>query len=150
TEKSSNFKKKTHRKTKYTEEDLRSFLELPPAINQHLPMQYFIPEWDDKVDAGYDFLQDNFSPNRNAYKDDIYAHDQKIYAQPNYDGILVSKIVVDKRKSKKDDIAAAGGIQRYLNFTGKIMGDCGAFGYIKQPEPPYNTIEILDYYERLG
>lgn len=58
-------------------------------------MQYFIPEWDDKVDAGYDFLQENFSPNRNAYKDDIYAHEEKIYAKPNYDGILVSKIVVD-------------------------------------------------------
>jgi hypothetical protein len=150
TEKSSNSKNKTHRKTQYTEEDLRSFLELPPAINQHLPMQYFIPEWDDKVDAGYDFLQDKFSPNRNAYKDDIYAHDQKIYAQPNYDGILVSKIVVDKRKSKRDDIEAAGGIKKYLKFSGEIMGDCGAFGYIKQPEPPYNTIEILDYYERLG
>ncbi|MDJ0677359.1 MAG: tRNA-guanine transglycosylase DpdA, partial [Calothrix sp. MO_167.B42] len=31
-----------------------------------------------------------------------------------------------------------------------MMGDCGAFGYIKQEEPPYNTVEILDYYEKLG
>ena len=30
------------------------------------------------------------------------------------------------------------------------MGDCGAFGYIKEEEPPYKTDEILDYYERLG
>jgi len=31
-----------------------------------------------------------------------------------------------------------------------VMGDCGAFGYIKEDVPPYNTIEILDYYEKLG
>ena len=150
TERKLNFHNKSHRKSKYTEEDLRSILKLPVAVNQYLTMQYFIPEWDDKVDAGYDFLQDKFSPNRNAYKDDIYAHEEKIYEKPNYDGILVSKIVVDKRKSKRNDIEAAGGIQKYLKFSGEIMGDCGAFGYIKQPEPPYNTIEILDYYERLG
>lgn len=30
------------------------------------------------------------------------------------------------------------------------MGDCGAFGYIKESEPPYTTDEILDYYEQLG
>ena len=29
------------------------------------------------------------------------------------------------------------------------MGDCGAFGYIKEKVPPYSTGEILDYYTRL-
>ncbi len=135
-------------KSKSTGENFRSFLELTPAVNNHLQMQYFIPEWDDKVDAGYDFLQDRFSLHRNAYKDDIYSHE--IYANYNYSGILVSKIVVDKRATKKKDIEAAGGIHNFIKFPGEIMGDCGAFGYIKQEEPPYNTREILDYYQRLG
>ncbi len=29
------------------------------------------------------------------------------------------------------------------------MGDCGAFGYIMEDQPPYTTDEILDYYTRL-
>ncbi|MBO3459109.1 hypothetical protein G7B40_011880 [Aetokthonos hydrillicola Thurmond2011] len=129
-------------------QDLLQFLELPPAVNKHFDMQYFIPEWDDKVDAGYDFLRDEFSPNRNPYTDDIYAHE--IYEKPNYHGILVSKVVVDKKKSKRGDIEKAGGIRNFLKFQGEIMGDCGAFGYIKDEVPPYNTVEILDYYEKLG
>ncbi len=146
-EKISKVKNKTKSQPKSTEEDLRRFLELRPAVNKHLQMQYFIPEWDDKVDAGYIFEQDKFSPNRNAYTDDLYAH--LIYTKPNYHGILVSKVVVDKRKTKRDDIEKAGGIRNFLKFPGEIMGDCGAFGYIKLEVPPYNTVEILDYYQRL-
>lgn len=147
------FEKKLQKKqsaknaTKRTLEDLNCFLELPPSCNQDLPMQYFIPEWEDKVDAGYDFLDDKFSPKRNAYTDDIYAHE--IYQKPNYHGVLVSKVVIDKRPSKKNDIEKVGGIHNFIKFPGEIMGDCGAFGYIKEEEPPYTTVEILDYYEKL-
>ncbi|MDJ0677360.1 MAG: hypothetical protein QNJ36_18600 [Calothrix sp. MO_167.B42] len=84
---------------KSIEEELDKFLKLPPAVNKHLAMRYFIPEWDDKVDASYDFIRDEFSANRNAYTDDIYAH--QIYGQGNYDGILVSKVIVDKKKVKE-------------------------------------------------
>lgn len=136
------------KKTKSREEKLRPFLDLPPAANKHLEMQYFIPEWDDKVDSGYDFLLDKFTPERDAYTDDVYAHE--IYSEANYNGILVSKVVVDKKKSKRSHIEEAGGIRNYLRFSGEIMGDCGAFGYIKQEQPPYTTVEILDYYEKLG
>ena len=31
-----------------------------------------------------------------------------------------------------------------------IMGDCGAFSYITHESPPYQTREILDYYQNLG
>jgi queuine/archaeosine tRNA-ribosyltransferase len=144
----SKIKNTTEKEKKSPEEYLRRFLELPAAVNKHLAMQYFIPEWDDKVDAGYDFLRDEFSPNRNAYTDDIYAHE--IYLRANYSGILVSKVVIDKKPSKRSDVEKAGGIRNFLRFQGEVMGDCGAFGYIKQEEPPYKTVEILDYYEKLG
>ncbi|MEA5506970.1 tRNA-guanine transglycosylase DpdA [Halotia wernerae UHCC 0503] len=144
TAKKSNIKNK---KPKRAIANLDEFLNLPRAVNTHLRMKYFIPEWDDKVDIGYKFLLDESSLNRNAYRDDVYAHE--IYSQPNYDGILVSKVVVDKIKNKRADIEKLGGIRNFVRFPGEIMGDCGAFGYIKLEVPPYNTVEILDYYEKL-
>lgn len=123
--------------------------DIPPAPNRHLGMQYFIPEWDDRIDPHYQFLTDTFTPHRlNSYNDELYSH--QIYNTPNYDGILVSKVVVDKSKKKNTYIQEAGGIHNFIRFQGQVMGDCGAFGYIQEDVPPYKTEEILDYYERLG
>lgn len=72
--------------------------EMPPAPNRHLGMQYFIPKWDDRVDPGYNFLTDQATENRDPYTNDAYAHE--LYPSPNYDGILVSKIVIDQNKKK--------------------------------------------------
>lgn len=124
------------------------FPDLPIAPNWHLGMKYFIPEWDDRVDPGYQFLTDSFTPKRDTYADEKYAH--QIYSYPNYDGILVSKVVVEKSLKKKTNIEKIGGIKEFVRFEGEIMGDCGAFGYINKPEPPYTTEEILEYYEKLG
>ncbi len=121
--------------------------DLPPSPNIHLGMQYFIPEWDDRVDPGYDFLKDVSTPNRNLYENDVYAHE--IFTIPNYDGILVSKVVVEDSKTKKAKINEIG-IHKFIHFQGSVMGDCGAFGYFKEEVPPYNTEEILDYYDSLG
>lgn len=119
--------------------------DLPPAPNIHFGMKYFIPEWDDHVDPGYDFINDVLTPGRDTYKDEVYAHE--IYPSPNYDGILVSKVVVDSNKKKKAQINEFG-IHQFIRFQGEVMGDCGAFGYIKEEVPPYTTAEILEYYEQ--
>ncbi|MDJ0578627.1 tRNA-guanine transglycosylase DpdA [Crocosphaera sp.] len=120
---------------------------IPPAANYHHGMKYFIPEWDDYVDPNFDFIQDQFTPNRIPHKDDFYAH--QLFESPNYDGILVSKVVFDKSKKKQKAILQQG-IHDYIRFSGEIIGDCGAFGYIKQEFPPYTTEEILDYYQQCG
>jgi cytoplasmic iron level regulating protein YaaA (DUF328/UPF0246 family) len=119
--------------------------DLPPALNIHLGMKYFIPEWDDHVDPGYDFINDVLTPGRDTYKDEVYAHE--IYHPSNYDGMLVSKVVVDSNKKKKAQINEFG-IHKFIRFHGEVMGDCGAFGYIKEEVPPYTTAEILEYYEQ--
>jgi hypothetical protein len=121
--------------------------DLPPAPNMHLGMRYFIPEWDDHVDPTYNFLTDTLTPDRDPHADEVYAHE--IYPTPNYDAILVSKVVVEASKKKRQKIEEIG-IHEFIRFHGEVMGDCGAFGYIKEDVPPYNTIEILDYYEKLG
>jgi hypothetical protein len=110
-------------------------------------MQYFIPEWDDHVDPGYDFLNNRLTPGRDPYADEVYVH--QIYPTPNYDGILVSKVVVDSSKKNRLRLEAVG-IHQFIRFPGKVMGDCGVLGYIKEDVPPYNTTEILDYYQNLG
>jgi hypothetical protein len=117
-----------------------------PHRNQ---LRYFIPEWDDRVDNDYDFENDIHSGGTGGWHNEVYAH--QMYDAPNYDGILVSKVVSEKSKSKKEQINQIG-VHRYLRVPEDfpVMGDCGAFGYIKEETPPYTTDEILDYYTRIG
>ena len=67
-------------------------------------MKYFIPEWDDRVDPDYDFLNDGITADRDPYVHDVYSHE--IYPSPNYDGILVSKSVIEDNKTKTDSEAS--------------------------------------------
>jgi Queuine tRNA-ribosyltransferase len=111
-------------------------------------LSYFIPEWDDLVDRDYDFQNDIHSGGTGNWANEVYAH--QMYPEPNYDGILISKVVAEKSRSKKERINRLG-VHRLLRVPREfpIMGDCGAFGYIHEKVPPYATEEILDYYTRL-
>ncbi len=113
-------------------------------------LRYFIPDWDDFVDPEYDFLKDKLSNEPCDWSNAKYAH--QMYEQPSYDGILVSKITIDQNKRKQARILEVGGVHRQLRLPDSfpIMGDCGAFGYIKEEEPPFTTSEILDYYSDYG
>lgn len=112
-------------------------------------LRYFIPEWDDLVDPDYDFETDTHSGGRADWSNEVYAH--QLYREPNYDGILVSRIVAEQSKKKMGRLTEIG-IHRYLRVPPEfpIMGDCGAFGYIAEKAPPYETADIIDYYTRLG
>ncbi|MFW5795388.1 MAG: tRNA-guanine transglycosylase DpdA, partial [Bacillota bacterium] len=119
------------------------------AANYGQPMLYYIPEWDDRVDPNYDFINDNHTPNRDPYSNDVYAHE--IYDEPTYDGILLSKVNAESTGPKKNKITKKG-VHDFLRFPKNkpIMGDCGAFSYIDEYEPPYETREIINYYSDLG
>lgn len=140
-------RKSASKKTTVKKDDLLTIPDISPAPNQHLGIQYFIPEWDDRVYPEYNFLTEKVPEDREPYRDDVYAHE--IYPQPNYNGILISKIVIDSSPTKRKHFEKVG-VHNFVRFSGNIMGDCGAFGYVKENEPPYETDEILDYYERLG
>ena len=140
-------RKSVSKKTTFKKDDLLTIPDIPPAPNQHLGTQYFIPEWDDRVYPKYNFLTEEMPEDRDPYGDDVYAHE--IYSQPNYSGILISKIVIDSSQTKRERFEKVG-VHNFVRFSGNIMGDCGAFGYVNEDEPPYETDEILDYYERLG
>lgn len=111
-------------------------------------LRYFIPEWDDQVDPDYDFEKDTHSGGSGDWSNQVYAH--QMLPWPAYDGILVSRIVAEKSKKKKELINRTG-VHRYLRVprTFPVMGDCGAFGYIGEEKPPFTTGDVLDYYTRL-
>jgi len=119
----------------------------PEAKNYGRPMRYFIPDWDDLVDPEYDFLHDRRKKEKRKYFDEVYAHE--IYNKPNYDGLLFSKSTVEDGVVKTGLVRDMG-IHKFSRFPGLIMGDCGAFSYLTHDTPPYQTREILNYYQDLG
>jgi hypothetical protein len=113
-------------------------------------LQFFMPENDDRVDPNFNFITDEHTINREPIFDDVYAHE--IYDKPNYDGVLISKINIDQTKTRKEQILNAGGLHKFLRLPNNIplYGDCGAFSYIQKEVPPYETDEILQYYDQMG
>ena len=146
-EESSTMKKKGKKANK---KEVTFYLPESEYAKNYTPhMKYFIPEWDDRVDPEYDFIKDKAVEGRDPYSHDVYAHE--IYKTPNYDGVLISKIIIEQNKTKKARIEEMG-VHKFIRFDNgrPIMGDCGAFGYVDEEFPPFETQEILDYYQRLG
>ncbi len=121
--------------------------DLKRAKNYGRPMRYFIPDWEDLVDPGYDFANDTGTAGKVKYCDEVYAH--QIYKEPNYDGLLFSKNTVEDGAIRTKSVRDLG-IHAFARFEKPIMGDCGAFSYITHESPPYQTREILAYYQNLG
>jgi len=118
-------------------------------------IRFFIPDWDDMVDPDYDFLTDTHMGVSAAWSNQVYAHqmfkDEQGYHAPNYDGLLVSRAVAEKPQSKRALIDANNGIHGHFRIPRDfpVLGDCGAFSYLLQNEPPYSTDDLLDYYTDL-
>lgn len=116
-------------------------------------MQYYIPEWDDRIDVDYDFLSDKHSerhqtnPRTDSYMWQVFGE-----AQTPFDGILISLMAIDGNNGKAKEIRSGGGIRQYLGLPDrvKVLADCGAWGYLKKPKPPFDPIEVLAQYEELG
>ena len=121
-------------------------------------MRYFLPDSQDLVDPSFDFVTEKRARTRLRQRDDRYAHE--VFREPAFDGILVSKGIVD-------GFGASGGrytmAQRQRLFrTGvraffrlpeaglPVMGDCGAFTYVKEPEPPYTVDDVIAFYVDCG
>lgn len=124
-------------------------------------MKYFIPNWEDRLDPQFDFVNDTFREGRTSpVKDDDYAHN--IFSTKAYDGILMSmnifgdKISVNgvaeikdyEGKTIRDFLKLRNNKNKFI----KTMCDCGAFSYIEQDKPPqkYTPSYISKVYENLG
>jgi len=120
------------------------------APNYGREFKYYMPENDDRVDPKYNFLTDKTNRVGGPLSHDFYAH--QLHGAPQYDGILISKINIDGASQKKNEMVHEMGIRNFLRLPSDypIMGDCGAFSYIDEEEPPYTTNEVLEYYHSLG
>lgn len=119
-------------------------------------MKFFFPDSQDVVDPAFDFEHERRDVNRLRMRDDAYAHE--MVDSPAYDGLLVSKGIVDGVGAGSRYTLA----QRHrLYRTGAheffrvarpergglpIMGDCGAFTYVNEAAPPFTVDEVLRFY----
>lgn len=121
-------------------------------------MEYFFPDSQDLVDPSFDFKHENRSSARVRHRDDQYAHE--VFSSPAYDGLLVSKGIVDGfgESTSRYTLAQRHRLRRLgvhaffrvesLNLP--IMGDCGAFTYVREVVPPYTVDEVLEFYVECG
>jgi hypothetical protein len=121
-------------------------------------MKFFFPDSQDFVDDTFNFELETRSDARVRQRDDRYPHE--IFAKPPYDGVLVSKAVVDGIGGGSGKYSAAQrqrflrvGVREYFRLGTRqlaTMGDCGAFTYVRETRPPYSPPQVADFYEDCG
>lgn len=120
-------------------------------------VKFFFPDSHDFVDPSFDFETEKNNEHRVIQRDDQYAHE--IFNMPVYDGILVSKAIVDGVSGVKGRYSIAQrqrffreGIYRFFRLpkSYETMGDCGAFSYAREYEPIYSIDEVNEFYENSG
>ena len=119
-------------------------------------MKFFFPDSQDMISPAYDFINDEYPAWRVRQRDDRYAHE--VLPIP-YDGILVSKAIVDgslkgagKYSTPQRERLYRLGVREFFRLPQHVttLGDCGAFNYIDEYKPPYTVNEVLDFYENCG
>lgn len=123
-------------------------------------MKYFLPDAQDLVDPSFDFARERRSPTRLRQRDDLYAHE--VFAGPAFDGILVSKGIVDgfDKTGSRYTLAQRHrllreGVRNFFRLSEAkkhltVMGDCGAFTYAAEKVPPYSVDDVLEFYLECG
>ena len=120
-------------------------------------MKFYFPDSQDLVSPTYDFLRDEYSPLRVRQRDDLYAHE--VLDKPPYDGILVSKAIVDgsingtgKYSEPQRQRMYRLGVTEFFRLPKEALslGDCGAFNYVNEVEPPYTIDEVVSFYQGCG
>jgi hypothetical protein len=119
------------------------------ARSHRSKLRYYVPDWDDRVDPLYNFDDETHAGDVADWSNESYAH--QLYGEPITDGILVSRATIDQGRRKRDLVEQLG-VHRFLRVPDEfpVLGDCGAFSYVKSDVPPYTTDNVLDYYSRLG
>src|SRR5438094_7931966 len=123
-------------------------------------MKYFFADSQDLVDPNFDFDGEARTPDRIRQRKEKYAHE--VFATRAYDGLLISKGIVDGAGgSGRFSLAqrhrlrrfGARGFYRLRTVWGgslPIIGDCGAFTYVREETPPYSVDAVMDFYLDCG
>jgi hypothetical protein len=116
-------------------------------------VKFFLPDSQDLVDPSFDFEKETRGITRLRQRDDCYPHE--IFKQPPYEGILISRAIVDERYSfAQRQRFFRQGVREFLRLNNgtktriEILGDCGAFSYKDQELPPFTVDEVIGFYEQ--
>ncbi len=128
-------------------------------------MKFFYADSLDLVDPQFDFMAEkSLNPRRIPQRDDVYAHELMREQRP-YDGLLVSKalfrvgggsVATGKYSQAQRKRFEREGAPRFLRVDRPgpdgesqypILGDCGAFAYRNEDEPPFTVDELIEFYE---
>ena len=115
-------------------------------------MKYYLPNWEDRVDPGYNFFTDEHSeahtsnPKADSYVWEIFAKNEL-----PLDGVLISRAALKAIKSS-ESAALESGIHQFLRLPAEVpvIADCGAWTYVKKPSRAPDPVGILSYYDKLG
>jgi len=113
-----------------------------------MKLKYFLPDWEDRLDPNFDFINDEYSE---KHKNNPYKHDVLVSLS-----IFQSKIYLNGNGTNYK-IRNHTNIKDYLKIPKgsrlEVMGDCGAFGYVREKEPPqpfYSVENVANLYDKLG
>ena len=119
-------------------------------------MKFFFPDSQDLIDPGFDFEKEEWTPSRVRQRDDRYAHE--IFKKPSFDGLLVSKGIVDGfgETSSRYTLGQRqrllrNGVREFFrldqaHYPLPVIGDCGAFTYLREDVPPYKVEDVVQFY----
>jgi hypothetical protein len=115
-------------------------------------LRFYVPEWDDYVDANYDFVHDEHSSLDPDKRELSYIWDIFDQETTPIDGVLISREQVEDTPTKFDRITENGVYEApVLDIPDWLptISDCGAWGYKSLPFPPYGNQGMLEFYETL-
>jgi hypothetical protein len=125
-------------------------------------MKFFFPDSQDSVDPSFDFEAETRAEFRIRQRDDLYAHE--VFRKPPFDGVLVSKAIVDGSGSASGKYSLAQrhrlfrlGVRDFLRLDDipgrrrlETIGDCGAFSYVREEYPPFSVEDVIQFYSVCG
>lgn len=120
-------------------------------------MDFYFPDSQDQVDPNFDFIEEEHLPFHVRQRDDHYVH-EALRTIP-FHGVLVSKGIVDGVGGSSGRYTVAQrhriyrvGIHQFFRLPRRVkaLGDCGAFSYVTEEEPPISPRDAVEFYEGCG
>jgi hypothetical protein len=115
-------------------------------------VKFYVPEWEDAVDARYDFVHDELSNLDKQKRERHFIWDIFDYETTPIDGVLISREQVQDSRRKYDRVTEHGvynDLQLDIPNWLPTISDCGAWGYKSLPFPRYGNEGMLQFYEDL-
>ncbi len=126
-----------------------------PSVGENKRPLYFLPDWDDFVDADFDFDKDLFSTARRDGRKEVHTI-QLLQPQRICDGILVSlaqhlgtKGLLRRVPPSDQSLMRPRSVRDHFTLSSDQLafGDCGAFSYAGQHDPAISVDQAIAVYE---